>query len=121
MHTLHLKRIYEPGQKDDGLRILVDGLWPRGISKEKAQLYAWNKDVAPDRTERTAFHHGQESYAQFEQHYIHALNTSAKAQAFARQIRALLQESDVTLLYGSKDTLHNNAQVLYEWLEDQFH
>lgn len=114
---LKIKRIYEPEEADDGKRILVDRLWPRGISKLRADLYEWHKDSAPENEERKSFHDGKEDFEQFKEHYLAWLNQSEEAEALAAEIESLLAQSNVTLLFGAKDQEHNNAVVLKEWLE----
>lgn len=69
MHAIQIKRAYEPASDEDGRRVLVDRLWPRGVSKEKARLDAWLKAVAPSETLREWFHHAPEKMAAFEQRY----------------------------------------------------
>lgn len=119
MHTIHIKRIYAPISPDDGCRFLVDGLWPRGMSKEKAQLTEWLKAIAPSKELRKDFHSGNLSYDDFAVQYTAELDQSEAAAAFADRCRDILQAQAVTLVYGRKDETHNNAVVLCDWLKAQ--
>jgi uncharacterized protein YeaO (DUF488 family) len=102
------KRIYEPASADDGFRVLVDRLWPRGVSRERAALDLWLKDVAPTAELRLWFDHRDERFAEFTQRYLAELEPNP---AFA-QLRSLVAEHPVTtLLYGAKSPL-NEAAVL---------
>lgn len=115
-NTLKIKRSYEPEEPDDGARILVDRLWPRGESKVRADLTEWDKVIAPASELRKAFHQGTIPYERFKQEYLQQLDHSAEAEAFAAHIRDLLEKGNVTLLYASKNPEQNNAVVLQEWL-----
>ena len=115
MAALHVKRVYEPPRKSDGCRILVDRLWPRGLTKEKARVDLWLKDIAPSDDLRHRFHAKPEKWAEFKAAYTKELKRPA-AKAAAQQIREKLAEGDVTLLFAARDEVHNNAAVLREWL-----
>ena len=119
MFSLQIKRAYFPESPEDGYRILVDRLWPRGMSKVKMDLYEWDKQIAPDNEERKAFHDGQEDFETFKKDYLEELNQNPEAAGFVDEVADLLKKGNVTLLYGSKDTEHNNAAVLKEWLEQK--
>ncbi|MFA5488110.1 MAG: DUF488 domain-containing protein [Candidimonas sp.] len=106
---LRLKRIYEPADPDDGARILVDRLWPRGISKAKAALDDWMKDIAPSAELRQWFGHDPQRWPQFQQRYEAELREHAEA---LDRIRNLAKTKTVTLLYGARDEEHNDAVVL---------
>lgn len=106
---LRLKRIYEPADPDDGARILVDRLWPRGISKAKAALDDWMKDIAPSAELRQWFGHDPQRWPQFQQRYEAELREHAEA---LDRIRNLAKTKTVTLLYGDRDEEHNDAVVL---------
>lgn len=118
-NTLKIKRSYEPEEPDDGARILVDRLWPRGESKVRADLTEWDKVIAPASELRKDFHQGTIPYEQFKQEYLRQLDHSAEAETFAAHIRGLLEKGNVTLLYGSKNPEQNNAVVLLEWLQNR--
>lgn len=107
------KRIYEPADKDDGFRVLVDRLWPRGISKEKAKVDEWLKEVGPSNELRKWFGHKPEHYAQFAEHYKKELASNS---AFQQLKHIVEMHAKVTLLYSSRDTEHNEACVLAELL-----
>lgn len=117
MGELKVKRIYEAPGETDGARILVDRLWPRGISKEKAQLTEWDKNISPSNELRKWFGHDPEKFAEFQSRYVAELDANPEAGAFATRISELLEAGNVTLLFGAKDLEHNNAAVLKEWLE----
>lgn len=112
---LRIKRVYEPAEPSDGFRVLVDRLWPRGLSKEKADLDLWAKDVAPSEELRVGLHHDGMSWEQFEQAYRAEL--AGPTHAALEDLRATLAQHPVaTLLFGSRDTAHNEAVVLQDVL-----
>ena len=119
MHDLKLKRSYEPESEEDGARILVDRLWPRGESKVKADLTEWDKSIAPESGLRRAFHEGELSFEEFKKKYLAQLDASDDARIFASHVKDLLEKGNVTLLFASKDEAHNNAVVLKEWLDQK--
>jgi len=102
------KRIYEEPSKDDGYRVLVDRLWPRGVSKEEAQLDEWFKDVAPSTELRKWFDHEAAKFDEFAEPYKGDLTRNEEAIAHLLDITGSHQ---VTLLYAAKDTEHNHAMV----------
>lgn len=111
-----LKRIYEPSSTEDGIRILVDGIWPRGISKDKAQLDKWMKEVAPSTELRKEFNHKPERFEEFKEHYIKELQETEEKKVALNQLLEMAKEEKVTLLFGAKDEVHNQAVVLKEVL-----
>ena len=111
MRSLAIKRVYEPPSAKDGTRILVDRLWPRGLSKAKAALGGWNKDAAPSPQLRKWFDHRPERFAEFSKRYRAEL---AHNPAVA-QLRAL--KGKVTLVYGARDPAINHAVVLAKFLK----
>jgi uncharacterized protein YeaO (DUF488 family) len=111
-----IKRIYEPAAADDGLRVLVDRLWPRGMSKEKAHIDAWLKEIAPSETLRHRFHDHAESWAEFVHAYRRELEQEPAATA-ATELREKAKHQPVTLLYAARDESHNNAVALKDWFE----
>lgn len=111
--TIRVKRIHEPPQPDDGCRVLVDRLWPRGISKRQAGLDAWMKDIAPSDGLRKWFNHRRDRWDEFRRAYLEELDAQRKRLA---DLQALAEQSNVTLLFAAKDESHNNAVVLQEWL-----
>lgn len=111
---IKLKRVYEEASKDDGARVLVDRLWPRGISKEKAQLALWLKNIAPSDALRKWFGHDPHKWNEFKKRYKQELQNKKE---YIQQIKELeKKEKKVTLIFGAKDTKHNNATVLSEFL-----
>ena len=116
LHVVKTKRVYLPAETNDGFRALVDPLWPRGLSKEKAALDLWDKEVAPSAALRTWFAHDPARFAKFRADYLAELAGSPAAAAFAKLCRERLKEGDVTLLFGAKDADRNQAVVLKEWL-----
>lgn len=113
MTTFHIKRIYEEPSESDGYRVLVDRLWPRGVSKERAHLDEWAKDIAPSSELRTWFAHDPAKFAQFTERYIDELKQNQEA---AGIITRWHQHPVVTLLYGARDEAHNEAAVLQQYL-----
>ena len=110
---LRLKRAYEPAAPDDGVRILVDRLWPRGLSKEEAALNEWAKDIAPSTELRQWFGHDPERWPEFQRRYKVELHQHAEE---LDRIRALAKKQTVTLVYSAHDEEHNDAIVLKEVL-----
>jgi|SRR5579872_7059633 len=110
-----IKRVYEPAD-DDGLRVLVDRLWPRGIAKEKAHVDQWLKDVAPSDALRKRFHGNPQMWDEFLAAYDRELAREPAAAAVAA-LRALVRKQPVTLLYAARDETHNNAVALKKFLE----
>ena len=113
---LHIKRIYEPADDGDGKRILADRLWPRGISKNDAHIDAWLKDLAPSAELRRWFGHDPKKWDEFRLRYQDELEKNSKA---VKELREQIGQSTVTLLYGAKDTEHNNAVVLMDFLTNR--
>ena len=109
-----IKRIYESPESDDGYRVLVDRLWPRGISKERAALDEWAKDIAPTNELRQWFGHDPEKFVGFMSRYTEELDASSVAATLKQQWQ---KHPVVTLLYSAKDIEHNQAVVLQQWLE----
>jgi uncharacterized protein YeaO (DUF488 family) len=116
---LQIKRIYDLFQESDGARLLVDRLWPRGISKEKAHLDGWFKELAPSHQLRTWFGHKAENFAEFAMLYRAELDASAQAQAAAQQVIIQSSKTMVTLLYGAKDPQINHAVILKAYLYEK--
>lgn len=109
-----LKRAYEPFSSNDGFRILVDRLWPRGIAKDAAHVDLWLKEIAPSTSLRQWFGHDPAKWEEFRHRYREELQHNPEAVA---QIREHLRSGAVTLVYGAKDEQHNQAVVLKEYLE----
>jgi uncharacterized protein YeaO (DUF488 family) len=113
MKSVKIKRVYERLSPDDGKRILVDRLWPRGLKKEEAHIYEWLKDIAPSNELRRWFSHDPSKWHEFKDRYKRELQ--GKKEEIER-IRMEAEKGKVTLLFSAKDTEHNNAVVLKEVL-----
>jgi uncharacterized protein YeaO (DUF488 family) len=112
--VLKLKRTYEPSESSDGYRVLVDRLWPRGVSKERAQVALWLKEIAPSDALRKWFAHDPKRWPEFQKRYRRELQARSELVA---QIRKLEKEHKiVTLLFGARDEKHNQAVVLRDFL-----
>jgi|SRR5580692_12742190 uncharacterized protein YeaO (DUF488 family) len=112
---IKLKRVYDKPAKDDGWRVLVDRLWPRGMTKEAAHLDAWMKDVAPTDALRKWFGHEPVKWAAFEKKYHAELATKKELLA---ELKKMAKDHDtLTLLFGAKDEEHNEAIVLADVLK----
>lgn len=114
---IRIKRVYrEPGSRD-GIRILVDRIWPRGISKEQASLAAWRKDLAPSRSLRKWFGQDPDKWETFKERYRKELS-SAELSEKLKELAGLSRQHTLTLVYGAADEAHNQAVVLKELLEE---
>lgn len=113
MSEFVIKRIYEPPAASDGFRVLVDRLWPRGVSKERADLNLWAKDVAPSAEIRKEFGHKADKFEWFKGAYITELNANPAVHEFLRETA---DKPKVTLLYAAKDLKINHAAILREYL-----
>ena len=113
---IKIKRIYDAPTPDDGFRILVDRLWPRGVSKEKAKVDLWLKEIAPSNELRKWYGHDPKKWAEFRKRYFSNLDTKRE---LVNQIVQKTKEGDVTLLYSSKEEKINNAVALKEYIEKQ--
>jgi len=107
--VIHLKRAYEPASDDDGKRILVDRLWPRGVSKEKAALDRWAKELSPSPELCKWFHHDPDKWVEFQTRYERELEGQTEA---LKQLAKEASAEKVTLIYGARDEEHNQALVL---------
>jgi uncharacterized protein YeaO (DUF488 family) len=110
---LNIKRIYEKPSRTDGTRILVDRIWPRGVSKKKAALDGWLKDIAPSTRLRKWFGHVPERFSEFRRRYRADLRSNKTA---VKELRDLLKKGRATLLYSAHDEKYNQARVLAEYL-----
>lgn len=113
---LKLKRVYEPAARSDGCRVLVDRIWPRGLSREAASLDAWIKDVAPSAGLRKWFGHEPSKWEAFKRKYFAELDRQADV---LEQLLEPCSGRTVTLLFAAKDATHNNAVALKEYLDKQ--
>lgn len=112
--TIAVKRVYDLPAATDGRRVLVDRVWPRGVSREAARLDAWIKDLAPSTRLRTWFAHDPAKWPEFERRYARELD--ARADVVADFVDAY-GRAKVTLLFGARDVVHNNAVALQAYLE----
>ncbi len=113
MANIQLKRIYESADANDGFRILVDRLWPRGVSKAEAKIDLWLKEIAPTTELRQDFHDGEDTWPEFERAYRKELHDNS---AMKDLLEIVKNKETVTLLFGSKDVEHNQAVVLADEL-----
>lgn len=113
---LKIKRAYESPKRDDGVRFLVDRLWPRGMKKEELKMKAWLKDVSPSPDLRKWFGHDPDKWTEFQKRYRKELKNNSDAW---QPILDAAKKGNVTLLYSAKDTEHNSALVLKKFLEEQ--
>jgi len=111
---IKLKRVYEPASKEDGFRVLVDRLWPRGVSKGEAKLDLWLKEVGPTTELRKWFGHDPAKWKEFSARYQNELETNP---AFEQLQQFVAEHPSVTLVYGAADTKHTYALVLKNLLE----
>jgi uncharacterized protein YeaO (DUF488 family) len=111
---IKVKRVYDPASPDDGLRFLVDRLWPRGLNKSSVKLEAWLKDLAPSDDLRKWFGHDPARWVEFQRRYFAELD---KVPAAGETIQAASRRGMVTLLFAARDLEHNNAVALKSYLE----
>lgn len=108
---IRVKRVYEPAERSDGYRILIDRLWPRGISHERAGLDAWERDLAPSAALRTWFGHRPDLFDEFRGRYVAELR---EHRSLLSELRRRARQGTLTLVYSARDTEHNDAVVLAE-------
>ncbi len=114
--TIKIKRAYQEASEDDGFRILVDKLWPRGVTKEKAKLDLWMKEIAPSTDLRKWFNHESEKWDEFQIKYNEELKDKKE---LLTQLKDLEQKNKITtLVFSAKDEKHNNAVVIKDALEN---
>ena len=119
MYQLQTKRIYAENADTDGFRILTDRLWPRGISKERAAIDLWAKDISPSTYLRKWFNHEEALYPKFREQYRDELEKNPDKDDFIKTVKKQLTKDNVTLLFGAKEEKLNQATVLKEWLEEK--
>jgi uncharacterized protein YeaO (DUF488 family) len=112
-HNVRLKRAYEPPAPDDGARILIDRLWPRGVSKAGAAVDQWLKDIAPSTELRKWFAHDPAKWQEFRRRYAEEVRRQPD---LLDQLRSLARKGTLTLVYSAHDEAHNDAVVLRELL-----
>jgi uncharacterized protein YeaO (DUF488 family) len=111
--AVRLKRAYEPAERSDGYRVLVDRIWPRGVSKERAHLDEWARDLAPSPELRRWFGHDPAKFEEFRTRYRDELAAQSEK---LRELRGRARKGTLTLVYSARDTEHNDAVVLAELL-----
>lgn len=114
--SIRLKRIYNEAADDDGYRVLIDGMWPRGVAKRDAQLDAWHKALAPSNELRRWFGHDPERWSEFRKAYEKELDDCDPA--IFEELRNHADDEGLTLLFAAKDTEYNNAVALKHYLEN---
>lgn len=112
MTDIRLKRAYDPPSPEDGRRVLVDRLWPRGVSRKDAHIDLWLKDIAPSAELRRWFGHRPERWPEFRKRYLEELESSPAV----AELKQIMASGHVTLIFGAKDREHNDAVVLAEHL-----
>lgn len=112
--TIRMRRVYDPPGHDDGCRVLVDRIWPRGVSKEAARIDAWLKEIAPSDGLRKWFGHDPEKWSEFRRRYFAELE---EKEVLVAELVGMAQGERLTLVFGAKDGEHNNAVALKEYLE----
>ncbi|MFP3144476.1 MAG: DUF488 domain-containing protein [Caldisphaera sp.] len=113
---IKIKRVYEKAEESDGIRILVDRLWPRGIKKEEAKVNYWLKEISPSNELRKWFSHDFNKWEEFKNKYFNELNSKKELINFLLEL--IKKNSNVTLLYSAKEEKYNNAVALKEYLQD---
>ena len=114
--NIHCKRAYEKPTSSDGYRLLIDRIWPRGVSKEDLKIDEWNKELAPSDDLRKWFDHDPKKWAAFYQKYHHELQKNMQKET-QHALRKKAKTSGLTLVYGAKDEAHNNAVALKMYLQ----
>ena len=114
--NIAVKRAYEPAGADDGLRVLVDRLWPRGVTKAKARIDLWPKDMAPSDKLRRMVHGNPGTWREFVKAYAAELKQEPAKSTFA-DLRARAGKEHITLIYAARDETHNHAVLLRRWLK----
>jgi uncharacterized protein YeaO (DUF488 family) len=112
--NIKIKRVYEHPEQDDGMRILVDRLWPRGLTKKKASLDLWLKDIAPSTELRKWFAHDPDKWKRFRARYQTEIRNNHD---LIKALKQKAREGTITLIYGARDQKHNEALVLKQFLE----
>jgi len=115
-YEIRIKRIYDAPEPEDGYRVLVDRLWPRGIRRDEGRFETWHKEIAPSPDLRKQFAHRTEKFAWFRERYLLELDGNGGRESFLNDCRENLKTRNVTLLYGAREPLCNQAAVLKEWL-----
>jgi len=118
-HDIRIKRAYVDPARGDGYRILVDRIWPRGVTKEKLETDLWEREIAPSDVVRKEFNHDDDKYPAFRKAYRAEIRKNPVAQELLETVKGQLEKRNVTLVYGAKNEEHNQAVVLKEWLDEK--
>jgi len=111
--SIKIKRVYEKPEKTDGFRVLVDRLWPRGLTKEKAAADLWLKEIAPSTELRKWFSHDPDKWPEFKKKYLGELKENKESVSI---LKDYVKKGDLTLLYGARDQVHNEALVIKDFI-----
>lgn len=114
--TIKIKRVYEPAAREDGTRVLIDRVWPRGVSKDAARVVQWMRELGPSDALRKFFGHDPARWDEFRKRYRRELR-SAEAREMLEQLAAMARKHPLTLVYSARDETHNQAAVLREVLK----
>lgn len=114
---IQVKRVYDPPTPEDGYRVLVDRIWPRGLGKDQVKIDLWLKEIAPSTTLRRWFKHDPDKWYEFERRYIRELAGHAE---LLDQLKKRAKSARLTLLYAAKDTQYNNAVALKSFLKSRY-
>ena len=117
MNKVSIKRIYDPVSETDGFRVLVDRLWPRGISKEKARVDLWAKEITPSSALRKEYHQHPDRFEEFRDKYNEELRNNEETAPFIALVKQKLREGNVTFLYAAKNMEANHALILKAWIK----
>ncbi len=113
--AIKLKRAYEKPSRNDGKRVLVDRLWPRGVSKQEAKVDLWLKEIAPSDELRKWFKHEPQKWSQFEKRYFSELDKNPEA---LEKLNEIVSKGNVTLVFAAADEEHNNAVALKQYIDE---
>ncbi|HAJ70317.1 MAG: DUF488 domain-containing protein [Alkalibacterium gilvum] len=119
MYKIKLRRAYDEKGTDDGYRVLVDRMWPRGIKKEDLSYSWWPKEIAPSKELIEWFGHDPDKFDSFKKDYKKELEKNELKDEFIDKVEKQLQKHNVTFVFGAKDTEHNQAVVLKEWMKEK--
>jgi len=114
--SIKVKRAYEKPSRNDGKRVLVDRLWPRGVSKDEAKVDLWLKEISPSDELRKWFKHEPEKWDEFRKRYFRQLDGNPEAM---EKLNEILKKGSVTLVFAAKDEQHNNAVALKQYIEER--
>ncbi|CAM3599152.1 DUF488 domain-containing protein [Marinicrinis lubricantis] len=118
MSNIQIKRVYAEALPSDGRRVLVDRLWPRGLTKEQAAVHVWMKEIAPSHELRKWFHHDPAQFDAFKEKYKRELQQDAGKLELLKQLREWEREDILTFVYSAKDPHNNQAILLKQWIEN---